>query len=123
MLPLWSRMPVSGRRVTPAGKVEPVVRLHLYPESGLPPKAINVTGSTKLSWVCVSKHPVVSCPAGMDRADTRTFVGTNSNRAVTILAASMTTVQASLPVQAPDQPANRESGFGVAVSITRVAAA
>ena len=48
------------------------------------------------------------------------LVGTNSNRAVTVLAVSITTLHGPLPVQAPDHPTNRDPAAGAAVSATRV---
>jgi hypothetical protein len=42
------------------------------------------------------------------------------NAAVTVLAASIVTTQAAVPVQAPDQPAKVEVASGVAIKVTDV---
>jgi hypothetical protein len=63
-------------------------------------------------------------PGGFTDPDPVPFVDTLSEYcfsvkvAVTLLAASIVTLQAPLPVQAPDQPANCELAAGVAVSAT-----
>lgn len=50
------------------------------------------------------------------------FVGETLNVAVTDLAAVIETMQLPEPVQAPDQPANTDPAFGVAVNVTLVPA-
>ena len=44
------------------------------------------------------------------------------NVAVTVLSALIVSAHAPVPVQSPDQPANRYPASGVAVSVTAVAA-
>jgi hypothetical protein len=40
------KIPVNESTVVPAGNVEPVERVQVYPENGVPPEARRVTGLT-----------------------------------------------------------------------------
>ena len=44
-------MPVRGSTVVPGGNVDPLDSVHVYPESGAPPSALNVTAFTAQAFL------------------------------------------------------------------------